>query len=140
MSTVCWKLFRSLLSEAQRRFRQQDGNELLPHVECQSAFGVGSLGASDRGGIAGRLQTVLPLMAALKQIAKAHIKLLALIQVVGGEKLRAEYGNELGIEVKSRIGPEIRGDFLGLILQHEGPLRLQAHGCGPKPDPPPDPA
>ena len=65
MSTVL-EIFQILLCELQRRFRQQNADELLPDIERQSAFGIRDLGAGDCRLILGGLQTPLPFVAALK--------------------------------------------------------------------------
>ena len=64
-------------------FRQQHADELLSHVEGQTALRVGDLGARDRGLIAGGLQTSLPLVAALKEVRDSNVELLGQVQIVG---------------------------------------------------------
>ena len=75
------KSFQILERELQSRFRQQNADKLLADVECQSALGIGDLGAGNRRLIAGRLQPVLPLVTAFEEVAEPDIKLLRLIQI-----------------------------------------------------------
>ena len=82
------KAFQILGRESQRRFRQQNADELLAHVECQGPLGIGDLGAGDGGLIAGRLQAPLPLVAAFEEVADPNIELLGFVQIVPGEILR----------------------------------------------------
>jgi len=67
------------------------------------------------------LQTVLPLMPALEQVAQSNVKLLNLIDVGAGEVLRTEERNELAVITKYRIRPQVRRDFLRLVLRNLSP-------------------
>ena len=79
------KALQILLGKAQGRFRQQDGDELLAHIECQGAFGIRNLAASDRGLVLCSLQSVLSFVAALEEVSKSDVELLHLAQIVGRE-------------------------------------------------------
>lgn len=83
--------------------RQQDADELLPHVERQGSFRVADLSACDRRLIASGLQAPLPLAPAFEEVPDPDVKLLSLVQIFPGKILRTEEGHELGVSSKSRI-------------------------------------
>ena len=111
--------FHILQGELQSRFGQQDAHELLPHVEGESAFGVGDLGAGYRGLIACSLQTALALVAAFEQIRDAEVELLGQIEIFTGKITRGKNRDELGIGSENRVGTQVRGDLLCLILEDQ---------------------
>jgi hypothetical protein len=86
------------------RFRQQNADELLAHVERQGAFGVGDLGARDGRLIAGGLQPPLPLVTAFEEVPDPNIELLSFVQIFPGKILRTEKWNELAISPKVGLG------------------------------------
>ena len=63
----------------QSGFGQQHGDELLAHVESESAFGVRNLGAGYGCLVDGSLQAALPFVAALEQVPNSDVELLDLI-------------------------------------------------------------
>ena len=69
--------------------------------------------------IASGLQAPLPLVTTFEQIADPDIELLSLVQIFAGKILRTEKWDELGIRPKSRIGAQVRGNLLGLILKNQ---------------------
>ena len=70
-----------LQGKLERRFRQQNADELLAHIERQGALGVGNLGARDGRLIAGSLQPPLPLVTAFEQVRDPNIELLSFVQI-----------------------------------------------------------
>lgn len=60
-------------------------------------------------------------MSALEKVTQPNIKLLNLIDIGAGEILRAEEGNELAVRTQYRIRPQVRRDFLRLILKDLSP-------------------
>ena len=111
--------------ELQSGFRQQNADELLANVESQGSFGVGDLGAGDGRLIAGSLQTPLPFVAAFEQVSDPNIELLSLIQIVAGKILRTEKWDELAVSSQSRIGTQVRGNLLRLILKNQSSRSLE---------------
>ena len=69
--------------------------------------------------IAGSLQPPLPLVTAFEEVPNPNIELLSFVQILAGKILRTEKWNELRIHPKSRIGAQIRGDLLRLILKDQ---------------------
>ena len=90
----------------------------MAYVESQDSFGIGDLGTRDVCLIAGRLQAPLPLMTTFEEIPDSNIELLNLVQIFPRKILRIENWDELGISSQSRIGAQIGGDLLGLILKN----------------------
>ena len=119
MSTVCWKPLQVLKRELKSGFRQQNADELLAYVESQGSFGVGDLGTSNGGLIASRLQASLPFVATFEEVPDPNIELLSLVQILPGKILRTKNWDELAIGPKSRIGAQVRGNLLGLILKDQ---------------------
>lgn len=111
--------------KTQSGFGEQHGDELLGHIEGETAFGIRDLGTRHGCLIARSLQAVLPFLAAFKQISDAGVELLDFVQIVFGEVGRRKNWYELGIEVQSGVGSQVRGDFLRLVLQDESACRLQ---------------
>ena len=105
-----------LLGKPQGRLRQQNADELLPHIEDESALSIGNLRLGYRCLIARRLQPSLSLLAALEQITDSDIELLRLVQIVAAKVVWIENWDELRIYAKRRIGAEVGGDFLRLVL------------------------
>src|SRR5262249_11413973 len=89
------KAVEILLSESQRRLRKQCGNELLGDVENQLALAVGRLVTHDSRLVAGRLEAMLTLFAALEKIANAQVELRLIGEIVRVELVRMEEREEL---------------------------------------------
>ena len=68
---------------------------------------------------------MLPFLAAFKQISDAGVELLDFVQIVSRKIGRRKNRYELGIEIQSGVGSQVRGDFQRLILQDESACRLQ---------------
>ena len=82
--------------------------------------------AAGHGGLVTRsLQAVLAFPAALKQVSNSDIELLDLAQIVSREIGGRKNRQELGIEIQSRIGPQVCRDLLRLVLQNQSARRLQ---------------
>ena len=77
------------------------------------------MGTCDRRLITGGLRSPLPLVTAFEQVSDPNIELLNLIQIFPREILRAEKWDELAVCPKSRIGAQVRGNLLGLILKNQ---------------------
>ena len=90
----------------------------MTHVEGESSFGVGDLGARDGRLITSCLQPALALVATFEEISDTDIELLGFVQILSRKILRAEKGYELGVGSESRIGAEICGDLLRLVLKN----------------------
>ena len=71
------------MRQLQRRFGELDVDELRGNVEGKTALIVGDLRPGHGRLILGRLQAVLPLLAALKQIADAQVELCRVVEVIG---------------------------------------------------------
>ena len=123
------KAFQVFERELKSRFRQQNADELLADVEGQRALGVGNLGARNGRLIAGSLQPPLPLVTAFEEIADPDIELLGFVQILPGKVLRTEKWNELRIRPQRRIGAQVRGNLLGLILKNQGSRGLEEWLC-----------
>ena len=78
------------------------------------------LGAGHGGHIFGRLQAVLPLLAALKQVADAKIELCRVVQVIGAELIGLEDRQELRVAQKHWVRAQIRRRLFRLILLNHG--------------------
>ena len=70
--------------------------------------------------IFGGLQAVLPLLAALKQIADAEIELCRIVEVIGAELTGLEDRQELRVTQKHRVRAQIGRGFFGLVLLNHG--------------------
>ena len=70
--------------------------------------------------ILGRLQAMLPLLAALEQIADAEVKLRCIVEVVGAELTRLEDRQKLRVAQQHRIRPQIGRCFFRLALLDRG--------------------
>ena len=62
------------------------------------------------------LQTVLPFLSALEQIADAQIKLRRIVDIIRAELVRLENRDELRVAEQHGIGTQVRRNFLGLAL------------------------
>jgi len=71
--------------------------------------------------IARGLQAALALVAALEKIRKAKVELLGQIQVVFGKIAGTKNGDELSVGSEHRVGTQVRGDFLCLVLKDQSP-------------------
>ena len=65
------------------------------------------------------MQSTLPLVPTFEQVPDPNIELLSLVQIFPGKILRTEKWDELAIRSKSRIGAQVRGNLLRLILQNQ---------------------
>src|ERR1700722_12902218 len=63
---------------------------------------------------------MLAFFSALEKIRDAQIKLRRRIDVVGGELIRLEDGDELGVCGEHRVRPQVGGDFLRFTLLDGG--------------------
>ncbi len=120
MSTVFWKLLRSCVAKLQSRFGQLDVDELRSHAEGETALIVRDLRPGHGRQVLGRLQAVLPFLAAFEQIADAQIELRCVVDVVGAELVGLKDRQELRIADKDRIRTQIRRDFFRLTLLDRG--------------------
>ena len=68
---------------------------------------------------------MLALLAALKGVAEAEVKLRAVADIGGVELREIEEREELRIPGKGRIRPQVGGDFLSLILHDGGASRFE---------------
>src|ERR1035441_3588858 len=119
------KAFQILERKLERRFRQQNADELLAYIKRQRALCVGNLGARDGRLITGGLQTALTLVTAFEKVRDPNIELLSFVQILPGKILRTKKWNELRIQPQSRIGSQVRSDLLGLILENQGSRGLE---------------
>jgi len=66
------------------------------------------------------LQPPLPLVTTFEEVPDPNIELLSLVQIFARKILRTEKWDELAISPKSRIGAQIRGNLVSLILKNQG--------------------
>src|SRR3984957_14190304 len=111
--------FQIRQSERQRRFGQQDADKLLSHVKSEGALGVRDLSAGDRGLILRGLQPALPFVTAFKEIRQPDVELLGQIQILGGKIAGRKNGDELSIASEDRIGTQVGGNLLRLVLEDQ---------------------
>ena len=62
---------------------------------------------------------MLALAAAFEQVSDADIELLNVVNIIAGEILGTENRDELSVGAQRRIGPQVGGDFLCLILKNQ---------------------
>src|ERR1700733_14397001 len=67
-----------------------------------------------------RLQSMLSLLAALKEIAHSQVKLRRVVDIVGTKVIWLEHRQELYITQKHRIRSQIRRNLLGFVLLNRG--------------------
>ena len=68
---------------------------------------------------------MLPFLAALKQVSDSDVELMNFAQIARRKLGGLEDRQELGVKIQGRVGPEISGDLLRLVLQNESPRRLE---------------
>ena len=71
------------------------------------------------------LQAVLTFLAAFEGVAEAEIELRAIADIGRIELRKIEEGEKLRIPGKSRVRPQVGGDFLSLILHDGGAGRFE---------------
>ena len=115
-----------LLGKLESGFSQQDGYELLRHIKGERALIIRDLRTGNLCLVLRSLQTALPFVSPLEEISNAKVKLLVLIEILEAEILRGKDGNILRIKTKGRVGAQVGGDFLRLVLRNQGAFGQQS--------------
>ena len=119
------KAFQVLRGEIDRGFGHLHVDVLRSHKKNQAAFVIDHGEPRLLRHVARRLQTMLPLAAALEQIAEPHVKLRRRVDVVRAELVRLKDGQKLRVARQHWIRPQVRRNFFGLVLLHHGALCQQ---------------
>ena len=106
-----------LVRKIKRRVRENRVDELLRDIEDQRALIVVHRRTRYRGLIFCGRQPMLAFLSALEEVANAQIKLGLIFEIGRVEFARSENGEELRVPGDRGIGTQVRGDFLGLVLQ-----------------------
>src|SRR5208337_4829978 len=114
------------LGELQIRLCQQGCNEELGSVGKDRALRIRDLRLGHGGRRLGGSKPVLAFLSALEEIADTGVELRILVPVVRvGEQVGLKQGNILRIHREDRVGAQVRGNLLGLVLQNQYLARLQ---------------
>ena len=114
-----------LVGQFQSRLGQFHIDELRATLNVRVRSLSATCDRADGGQIFGRLQAVLPLLAALKQIADAQVELRRIVEVVGAELAGLKDRQKLRSRQEHRIRPQIGGDLFRLVLLNRGPRGQQ---------------
>ncbi len=114
------KTLQILVRQLQSRFGKLNIDELRSNIESKTALVVGDLGPAHRRHVLGRLQAVLPLLAALEQIADAEVKLRGVVEVIAAEIAGLEDRQELRVTEEHRVRTQVGRCFFGLVLLNHG--------------------
>jgi len=114
-----------LLREIKIGLGKQRSNELLRDVGRQSTFVVRHRCRGYGRLIARSFQPALPLLAALDQVGKSQVEHGTCVHVIMRKRAGREKRQVLLIDKTHRIGPQIRRDFLRLILRDHRARRQQ---------------
>jgi hypothetical protein len=117
------KTLEVFLGEFERRFGELHVHEQRGNVEGETAFIVGHQRDCLRGNILCRLQAVLPLLAALNQVAKTQVCLGRVAEILAVLRGWREQRQIFPVGEEIRIGTEVGRGFLGLALLNRGARR-----------------
>jgi hypothetical protein len=114
-----------LLRQIDHGLRQQRGHELLGDVKRQGTLVIGYLRTRNCRLILRRLKPVLAFLPALDRVADAQVELGLGVEIGQRELRRVKEWDELGVPGESRIRPQVRSNFLGLVLKNGGTGRFE---------------
>ena len=112
-----------LLGQRQRRFGELYIDESAGHTESQAALIVGDQRPGLRRNVPGGSQAVLPLLASLKQVADAQVKLRNVVQVIRAELAGLENRQKLPIAQNHWVRTQIGSDLFRFALLDRGARR-----------------
>src|ERR1035438_5047203 len=127
------KTLEILRRQLQSRLGEFNVDKLRGNAKGKSSFVVGNLRPGHGRHVLGRLQAVLPLLAALKQITDSKIKLRRIVQVIAAELTRLEDRQELRVPQQHWIRTQVGRCFFRLVLlnhrsgSQQGVIVLERH-------------